>query len=85
VEGGRGERRRPRAGEAGGRAASELGWAKTEKSNESFFFFFSQYFKAFSNGILKFYLSFQIEHIIQNIMQQHECSIMFLPLYLILN
>jgi hypothetical protein len=37
----------PRAGEAGGRAATVLGWAKTEKSNESFIFYFSKISKHF--------------------------------------
>jgi hypothetical protein len=38
--------------------------------------FFSKFSKAILQKILKFFLSFQMEHIIQNIMQQHECSIM---------
>jgi hypothetical protein len=41
-----------------------------------FSFFFSKFSKAILQKILKFYLSFQMEHTIQNIMQQHECSIM---------
>jgi hypothetical protein len=49
--------------------------------NPSFFIF--PKFQSIFKWNLKFSLSFQIEHTIQNIMQYHECSIMFLPLYLI--
>jgi hypothetical protein len=78
-------RARGKEGRAVGcRLRAELG-RKMKREKKILFFFISQHFKAFSIEILKFYLSFQIEHTIQNIMQQHQCSIMFLPLYLILN
>jgi hypothetical protein len=81
------ERDGPRAGEkqAGRADGLLLGWADSEKRNENSFLFLFQFSKAFSNEILKFYSSFQMEHTIQNIMQQHECSTMFLHLYLILS
>jgi hypothetical protein len=50
------------------RAAAGLHGPKADKREKLPFFFFSQHFKAFSNEILKFYLSFQMEHTIQNIM-----------------
>jgi hypothetical protein len=88
AQAGRGEGREMGRAQKGGRAMGcRLRWVgpKPRREMKILFFFFSQNFKAFSNEILKFYLSFQIEHTIQNVMQQHECSIMFLPLYLILN
>jgi hypothetical protein len=58
-------------GKEGRAVGYRLCWARQNPRREMkiLFFFFSQNFKAFSNGILKFYLSFQIEHSIQNIMQ----------------
>jgi hypothetical protein len=73
----------PRGGGEG--TASGADGLEARSEIESVFFFFFQFFKRISNRFCISLLYFQKVHTIQNIMQQHEYSIMFLPLYLILN
>jgi hypothetical protein len=84
---GAGGRSGPRAGGRPRRAGGLLqGWAETEKGNKNPFLFpFPIIQSIFQIDFEFLFCIFKKVHTIQNIMQQHECSIMFLPLYLISN
>jgi hypothetical protein len=83
-EAGDGPRARRQTGHGEGGLPTELG-RKLGREMKLLFFFLFKYFKVFSNYFESSF-EFKSNHSIQNIqMQQHECTNMFLPLYLILS